>query len=130
MKQFILPAFITATFLFGAVILTTSFKADSAEDEEVFPKEVKTLIENSCFECHTTGSQNEDAKEELDFKKFDELGKVRKITKLKAIAEMVEEDEMPPGRYLEKKPDKALTSEQKEIIINWAQNEMKTLIGN
>jgi hypothetical protein len=40
----------------------------------------------------------------------------------------VEENEMPPAKFLEKNPDKKLTEAEKLVLMNWANNEAKGLM--
>jgi len=45
--------------------------------------------------------------------------------------EVIEEDKMPPGKYLELKPDRKLETAQKELVLKWAEETSKTLLeGN
>ncbi len=94
----------------------------------VMPDNVKAVIEKSCFGCHNTDSKNDKAKEKLDLKTFDTLGKKEMIHALGEIAETVEENEMPPAKFLEKFPDKKLTDAEKKILIDWAKSEGKALM--
>lgn len=130
MKKMMLPAFVFATFIFGAFILNTAFKKAPAVSEKELPEQVKSIIDHSCFQCHNAGSQNEDAREALDFKSIDALAKVKKITTLKEIAEVLEKGEMPPKKFLEKNPDKKLTEEQVKILTDWSKKEMDALLKN
>jgi mono/diheme cytochrome c family protein len=126
----LLPVFLIATVFSGILILNTSFRTVFDKSKTTMPKEVNAIIDQSCFGCHNTDSQNEDAREELDFKTLDDLQKVRKITKLKDIAKVVEEGDMPPKKFLEKRPEKKLTEEQIKILTEWAEKEAKKLIGS
>lgn len=92
------------------------------------PDDVKTIVKKSCFGCHNTNSRNDDAKEDLDFSKFDELSKMQKIGAYKDIIDVVEENEMPPERFIKKHADKKLTAEEKQTLINWAKKEADALM--
>ena len=92
------------------------------------PDDVKAIIEKSCFGCHNTDSKNDKAKEKLDLKTMDGLDKPKMIHALKEIGEVVEEDEMPPAKFLEKFPDKKLTDAEKKTLMDWAKNEAKALM--
>ncbi len=114
-----------AAFLVSATLLSKS-----SQSPESIPDDINKIIEKSCFGCHNTDSQNEDAREDLDFKKLDGLKKVKKITTMREIAEVVEENEMPPKKFLEKYPDKKLTEEEKAKLVTWAKKASEALIGN
>ncbi len=92
------------------------------------PENVKAIIEKSCFGCHNTDSKNDKAKEKLDLKTIDSLTKPKMIRALKEINEVVEENEMPPAKFLEKFPDKKLTDAEKTILMDWAKKEAKALM--
>jgi mono/diheme cytochrome c family protein len=130
MKKIMLPAFVFAIFIFGAFILNTAFKNAPAVSEKELPEQVKSIIDHSCFQCHNADSQNEDAREALDFKSIDALGKVKKITTLKEIAKVLEKGEMPPKKFLEKFPEKKLTEEQAKILTDWSKKEIDALLKN
>jgi len=129
MKKIMLPAFVFATVIFGAFILNTAYKNAPAVSEKELPEQVKSIIDHSCFQCHNADSQNEKGREALDFNEIEELGKVKKITTIKKIAEVVEKGEMPPKRFLEKFPDKKLTDEQAKILTDWSKKEIDSLLG-
>ncbi len=92
------------------------------------PEDVQAIIKKSCFGCHNTNSKNEDAKEELDFKKLDKLSVMKQIRAYKHIAETVEESEMPPKKFIERNADRKLTEEEKQVLIAWAKKEAETLL--
>jgi hypothetical protein len=96
----------------------------------VMPDNVKAAIDKSCFGCHNTDSQNAKPKEKLDFKKFDSLSKTEKISKLNGIAETVKKGEMPPKKFLERFPDKMLTTDEHKAISKWVKGEIKYLSKN
>ncbi len=90
--------------------------------------EVKAIIENKCFGCHNTDSKNDKAKEDLDFKTFDDLSKMKKISSYKKIGEVIEEQEMPPKKFLERFPDKDLTDDERKALLEWSKQEAETLV--
>lgn len=114
-------------FLFAMIVVSATDKPKS-ENIPKLPENVKAIIDKSCFGCHNTDSRNEDAKEDLDFKKLEGLSFMKKISAYKHIGEVVEENEMPPKKFLEKRPEKKLTDKEKEILIAWAKKEAETLV--
>ncbi len=121
---------ITVFFLTAALFLSYAFISASSDSAAEMPDDVKVVVDKSCFGCHNTDSKNEDGKEALDFKKLDDLKRVKKITTLREIAEVVEEGDMPPKRFLENYPDKALSEEDVQVLSGWAKKEASALIGN
>lgn len=122
--------FFLILFSAAAFFISASFISNTSPDEPEMPKDVKKVIEKSCFGCHNSDSKNEDAKEELDFKKLDGLKKVKKITTLREIAEVIEEGEMPPSKFLEKYPERKLSEKEKATLVEWAKKKSEALIDN
>jgi uncharacterized membrane protein len=92
------------------------------------PDDVKAIIEKSCFGCHNTDSKNDKAKEKLDLKTLGDLDTRKMIHALKEINEVVEENEMPPEKFLAKFPDKKLTDGEKKTLMDWADKQAKSLM--
>jgi len=119
---FVLVVFLFASFMVSAAENPVESKAVK------MPDDVKAIIDKSCFGCHNTDSKNDKAKEKLDLSTFDTLAKNKMIAAYKGMAEVVEENEMPPAKFLEKYPDKKLTDAEKKILMDWANNEAKSLM--
>jgi len=94
-----------------------------------FPDEVKEVLKSSCYDCHSKEASHKKGKLALNFDKWDDYKLTKRISKLDAICEVIEEGKMPPEKYLKGNPEKALTDEQKELICNWAEGEADNLMG-
>ncbi|MFV0591225.1 MAG: heme-binding domain-containing protein [Draconibacterium sp.] len=120
------------TLLFAAFFSLSLFASETekhpSEPTEPVPNKVHAIIEKSCIGCHNTDSRNEDAKKKLDFKTLDSLSKVKMIGAYNEIAETIEKNEMPPKKFLQRFPDKALTDAEKKILMNWTKKETKALV--
>jgi mono/diheme cytochrome c family protein len=93
------------------------------------PEDVQQVFSNSCYDCHSAGSSNVKGKSKLNFSSWNELSAAKKVGKLESISEVVKSGDMPPARYLEKNPDKALSQESKDLLSKWIQEESKKLLG-
>jgi len=119
--------FVLVVFMFASFMVSAS--ENPAESKALkMPDNVKAIIDKSCFGCHNTESKNDKAKEKLNLSTFDTLTKNKMIAGYKGMAETVEENEMPPAKFLEKYPDKKLTDAEKKILIDWANKESKALM--
>lgn len=88
------------------------------------PADVKAIIDNSCYGCHHTDSKNEDGKAELNFDSFGaEYSNIKSSGKLKEIAKLTMDGDMPPSKYLKHYPAKALDDTQRSLINDWARIE-------
>jgi hypothetical protein len=103
------------------IILTAAFLSwrDIQKGSEI-PEDVLTILSTHCFTCHSTGAKSEDALKKVDFKKWNEYSDVKKVGILNDIKEVAEKGKMPPEKYLNKYPEKALSAEDRERIVEWA----------
>ncbi len=60
------------------------------------------------------------AKKKLLIDQLHELSKIKLVAALGDIKETVENGDMPPQKFLDKYPDKALTAEEAEKLKDWA----------
>ena len=94
------------------------------------PDDVKTIVDNSCYGCHHTDSKNDKGKKKLNFDHFgSEYSNIKSAGKLKEIAEEVTEGDMPPKKFLDHYPEKALDNDQKKILSDWALEAAKEYTG-
>ncbi len=114
-------AFIGLLFLQG----TSEPVAENSAMAADLPAEVKAVVDQKCYGCHNANSKNEKAKAKLD---WDALGKLKK-SKQKAtmgkISEILEKGEMPPKKFLENKPEAALSESDLATLVAWSAGKKK-----
>lgn len=93
------------------------------------PDSVLTIVERSCFDCHSDQSGNFAAKGKLNFSGWNEYSAAKKASKMDAICEMITKGKMPKKNYVTKNPDKGLTKAEIDLICKWATEESKKLVG-
>ena len=119
-----------AIVIFVAAQNTTSAPAQLSQDIELdWPEDVMTIFESSCYGCHTEGNGSDKSRAALNFSKWEDYKLTKKVGKLNDISEMVKEKKMPPAKYLEKLPEKALSDEQIAVITKWANDVAEKLMG-
>lgn len=96
--------------------------------EMVIPDEVSTILQTSCYTCHSTGSRAEKALEALNFEEWDNYRVTKKIAVLEELCKVVEEGKMPPERFLERNPDSKLSEAHKKILCDWTRQEADKLL--
>ena len=111
-------------------ILFLSFQSFSPEtpSESVFPDEISSILKNSCYDCHSTATGSEKALKAIDFEQWDQYRLSKQIGLLGDIGKVVEEGKMPPGKYLEKKPDRKLSESQINLLADWTKQEADKLM--
>ncbi len=129
-KYLLIPAALLAAILF--LNFNIPDKAQTMNSTVMpglnIPDDVQQIIDNHCFGCHNTDSKNEKSKKKLKFDKLTSLRKSKQVGKLSKIAKVIKEDEMPPAKFLEHKPEAALTADQKTTLINWAESASESLV--
>lgn len=101
------------------------------------PENVKAILQESCFDCHTNSSRYpwynaitpvnywladhiKDGKKHLDFSTWDGNSVKRKDHKFEEIIEMVDQKEMPLPSYTYTHSEAKLNEEQIQAVIDWA----------
>jgi uncharacterized membrane protein len=109
--------------------------SDHAKDVSVrhqagitFPADVKAVIDNKCYGCHSINGRTEEAKEDLMWDSIPLYPKARQIAVLDDISEVLEKGKMPPEKMIEMHPEAALTPEQKDLLRNWAETTADDLM--
>lgn len=123
----VLPLMAIIIFV-AAQDFTTETTPATDEIELGWPDDVMALLENSCYDCHTKDASNIKSKGALNFSKWEDYKLTKKIGKLNDISESVKEKKMPPKKYLDKFPEKALSDEEIGVVTNWANAEAEKLM--
>ena len=111
-------------------LLLLAFTIKPAPDTPM-PENVETVLKASCYGCHSNDASSKKGKLALNFDKWEDYRATKKIGKLDAICEVVNEGKMPPEKYLKSKPEKALTDAQKKVLCEWTEKESAKLMeGN
>ncbi|HAS59042.1 MAG TPA: cytochrome C [Algoriphagus sp.] len=110
------------------------------------PDNVQTIFKNACNDCHTNqtiypwysqiepvgywlNSHVTDGKRHLNFSEFTNRPLAIQYHKLEQVVEVMEEKEMPLDSYTNfgLHPEANLSDEEREILINWAKEQMAYL---
>lgn len=112
---------------------------NSIEAVHNVPATVKSILEKSCFDCHSNHTNYpwyssiqpvslwlnhhiDEGKEELNFSAFGNYSVGKKHHKLEEMIEQIEENEMPLSSYTLIHGYAKLNSEEKDIVISWAKS--------
>jgi cytochrome c551/c552 len=125
-------------FIFsGLAIMLLSFafindeEAPISENSQVYKVEisddVNKVLENSCIGCHNTDSKNTKGKNKLNFDELKDgsLAKGKFLGKLGGIKKALEEGTMPPEKFLDKYPDRALSDADTKLLLDWVNAQAK-----
>ncbi|MEA3462555.1 MAG: heme-binding domain-containing protein [Bacteroidota bacterium] len=121
-KQIVL--FVATGILF---LFFQSFRPEPPS-ESVFPDEITTILKTSCYDCHYTGASSEKALKAVNFADWEDYRLTKQIGLLGDMGKVVEEKKMPPGKYLENKPDAELSEAQIKLLADWTKQESEKLM--
>ncbi len=99
-----------------------------AYDDPEFPEDVKAIIDKSCYGCHSEKGRNDDAKEALRWDLMGEYEKEKLVSVMDEIIEVIDKQEMPPEKFLEKFPDNKPSDEEYAALKAWAEGEADKLL--
>ena len=113
---------------------------------QVFPMPLKVegILKNSCYDCHSNntkypwynkiqpvawylGNHISNGKKELNFNEFGSYSNRRQRSKLKAVRNQIQDEEMPLKTYTFIHRDAKLTKEEKTLVLNWVDKTLKNI---
>ena len=106
--------------------------------------DVKAILKNACYDCHSDNtrypwysniqpgawfmsSHISNGRKELNFNRFGEYSVRRQASKLKAIANSINDKSMPLWSYTLVHRDAMLSGDQAKIISNWISKTLDSL---
>lgn len=119
-------AVIGLLFLQGTTEPVTTTSAPDAD----LPANVKAVVDKKCYGCHNVNSKNEKAKAKLDWDAIGKLKKAKRLATLDKISEVLEKGEMPPKKFLENKPEAALSESDLTTLKEWSASRSKKKKAN
>ena len=121
-------------------------QASSTDISGVFsvPDSVKVILQNACYDCHSNNTRYpwyvniqpagwwmaghiSDAKGDLNFSEFGGYTPRKQISKLEGVAGVIEKDFMPLKSYKMMHKSARLSSDEKNLLINWAQKSADSI---
>ncbi len=102
--------------------------APQADNGFTIDAKVKPIIDAKCLGCHSADSKNEKAKEKLIWANLSTMDKKAAASALDEVVEVIEKNEMPPAKFLERYPDKKLTEKEAKSLRKWADKSAGKLL--
>lgn len=108
------------------------------------PADVQARLKTACYDCHSNNTSYpwyanvqplgwwlanhiKDGKAELNFNEFGSYSKRRQLSKLKGIGESINNGSMPLSSYTLIHRRAKLSTEDKKMIIDWAEKAKDSL---
>lgn len=113
-----------------AILFQSNTGIVNVADEKLdIPEDVKVVLDNKCFGCHNVEGKSDKAKDKLLLDKMDELSKAKLVAALGEINEVLVENEMPPEKFLEEKPEAKLTDDEIKLLLDWSEKAADELMN-
>ncbi|HMZ60888.1 MAG TPA: heme-binding domain-containing protein [Leptospiraceae bacterium] len=139
----ILKLFLSLSIIFSLSIGIGVFQSRPEPQETVLSAErnVTEILRRSCFDCHSSevrwpwysyifplssliAHHIKEGREELDFSVWDSLSVKKRNSLADKIIEEIDKNEMPLKSYTFMHREAVLSSEDREILKNWAKGFM------
>ncbi|MBE0649751.1 MAG: heme-binding domain-containing protein [Bacteroidales bacterium] len=117
-------------FMSFAVVPENNSMNKSQKANLVIPNGVHSVIMQHCFMCHNMKSRGVKSKEKLNFDLLTHMELPTIVAKLQNISDAVNNDKMPPKKFLEHHPEKALNAYDKSLLTKWAVASADSLLRN
>lgn len=116
--------------LFVRAMVTEHRSGSNAEKQVsvVIPAEVKAVIDNKCYMCHSPEGRSPEAKADLLWDSIPNYPKAKLIGKLDKIIEVLDKGAMPPAKFVEMQPKAAITADESKLLKEWAEKTADELM--
>lgn len=108
--------------------LLASFSSSKAEIDDIpikISKKADAVIQNKCYGCHSPDAKGDKSKAALNWDELSGLDNATQLEKLNNIASVISKGSMPPKKFLEKMPEKALTAAETAAMSKWVSKAIK-----
>lgn len=122
---------IVVPVIFIGFILNTGVPVNQSDQKSgsIYPAEVKKVIDNKCYGCHSEQGKSKDAKEALMWDSLPNLPKSSQIATLDDIIRVLKENKMPPEGAVKKYPEMKMLPEDTRILRSWAEFRADNLMN-
>jgi len=95
----------------------------------IYTAEVKKVIDDKCYGCHSVKGSSQDAKDALLWDSLPNLQKSRLIATLDDIIKVLKKSEMPPKEIIKKYPEMKMLPQEIKILQSWAESRANSLLN-
>ena len=117
---------ISFAMIVGLLFFQGKSALKSSSIEADLPADVKAVVDKKCYGCHNANSKNEKAKGKLDWDVLAKQKKSKRAGAMGKISEVLEKGEMPPKKFVENKPEAALSEAELATLVAWSAGKKKS----
>ncbi len=119
---------IVLVIIAGIFLLSLTQQQEGVQVKGFYPDNVKNVVNNKCYGCHSVKGQSDDARDALMWDSLPGLKKSHLVATLDEMIEVLEKNEMPPEEAIEKYPQLKLLPEEKKTLMSWAEAKADSLL--
>ena len=121
---------IVVPVIFILFILSPGLQGNKSPQKigSIYPTEVKKVIDNKCYGCHSDQGKSMFAKKALLWDSLPNLPISSQVAKLDHIIKVLKENKMPPESAIKKYPEMKLSPEDARILQSWAESSADNLL--
>lgn len=127
-KLSVLVAVVLVLFVRAKVVDHRAPSDAGMKSAVVIPAEVKAIIDSKCYGCHSPQGRSDEAKADLLWDSIPHYPKAKLISRLDGIIEVLDKGTMPPTKYVESKPEAAITAAESKVLKAWAEKTADELM--
>lgn len=133
----LIAIFVIIQFIRPTRNVSNTVSANDISKQYTVPADVQNILKVSCNDCHSNNTKYpwytniqpvgwwmqrhvDDGKKEIDFSEFATYTAKRQHHKMEEVIEQIKKDHMPLDSYLWIHKDAKLSQQQKETLVNWA----------
>src|SRR5512138_1124312 len=105
----------------GSVVVRNISQNSDVSGDFVYPEDVKNVIDQKCYGCHSVKGKSDKAKDALMWDSVPNLSAAKQISVLNDIIDVLEDGSMPPEEMVKKFPEAKLTDEERDLMHTWAE---------
>ncbi|NLJ42780.1 MAG: heme-binding domain-containing protein [Bacteroidales bacterium] len=124
-SSFVVVVLVIAGFL---LVQSSPVRKDMQNNASFFPADVKKVIDNKCYGCHSAQGKSPVAKGALLWDSLPNLKKSRIVAKLDNIVRVLQKNIMPPAGVVKKNPEMKLLPEESKLLQSWAVSKADSLL--
>jgi uncharacterized membrane protein len=111
----------------GSVVVRNISQNSDVSGDFVYPEDVKNVIDQKCYGCHSVKGKSDKAKDALMWDSVPNLSAAKQISVLNDIIDVLEDGSMPPEEMVKKFPEAKLTDEERDLMHTWAEAKADSL---
>jgi hypothetical protein len=113
---------LVAFFVRARYVSPSAEKSSRRQVAVEIPADVKALVDNKCYGCHSDKGRSQEAKDDLMWDSIPHYDKAKQVAVLDDIVDVLDKGKMPPEKMIEMHPEAKLKPEEVKFLKAWAES--------